>query len=80
MVFLVLVLYATAETVSALMATTIEMRAAMLNSGTFGVGVDVDEVELVGVAVEGVPEETCVTVTVPGSLPLVTKTWPVPES
>ena len=40
------------------MATTTEMRATLLNSGT--AGVEVDEVEPVGDAVEGVPEETAV--------------------
>jgi len=38
------------------MTTATETRAAPLNSGTFGV--EVDEAELVGLAVEGVPEET----------------------
>jgi hypothetical protein len=41
-----------------IIAATIEMIATLLNSGT--AGVEVDEVEPVGVAVEGVPEETTV--------------------
>ena len=49
-----------AETVNAIMATITKTRAALLNSGTFGVeeAVELDDGELVGLAVEGVPEET----------------------
>ena len=46
----------TAETVNAIMAKPTERRAALLNSGTFGVGVGLAEVEVpvldVGVGVE----------------------------
>ena len=50
----------TAEVVNAIMTMPTETRAALLNSGTFGVevAVELDDEELVGLAVEGVPEET----------------------
>ena len=50
----------TAEAVNAIMAMPTETRAALLNSGTFGVevAVELDDGGLVGLAVEGVAEET----------------------
>ena len=55
-VFLVLVFHATAETVNAIMAIPTETRAALLNSGIFGVGeadaVEVAEREEVGLELE----------------------------
>ena len=56
--------------VTTAIAAATEMNAALLNSGT--AGVEVDEVEPVGVAVDAVLEETGVTVTVPGLSLLVT--------
>ena len=64
--FLVLAVNATAHKVTTTIAAATETSAALLNSGTFGVELGVEEVELAGVAVVGVPEETGVTVTVPG--------------
>jgi len=50
----------TAEAANATMAIPTETKAALLNSGTFGVEVaaELDDGELVGLAVEGIAEET----------------------
>ena len=56
---LVRVFKATVHNVTAAIAIATEMSAALLNSGTFGVevAVELDEGELVGLAVAGVQEE-----------------------